>query len=55
MAQDQQNTSAHTVPKRTDDNILFRNMPPGVRQLQAQARRELRLKQRAQFKAKYLS
>jgi hypothetical protein len=34
------------------DEALFRNMPAGVRALQKQSRKELRLKERKRFKQK---
>lgn len=47
--------SNNLVPKKRDDALLYRSMPESVRRLQAQARKELRSKQRAIFKGKYLS
>lgn len=39
------------APKHVDD-LLFRAVPPEIKALNKQARKELRIKQRAEWKAK---
>lgn len=43
----------YPVPRKPDDDRLFKNAPPGLKRLQSQARAELRKRARSTYKIKY--